>query len=278
MAIDTYLAQKCTEDLPILRFYRWSPHAISLGYGQKIDDIDLRTCQQDNIPVVRRPTGGRAVLHAEEVTYAVIIPKDSPWYHEQILETYHFISQGLVAGFRALNVDVSLERRTYSNTQYAEKSLLGAPCFSASAQYEIVYQGRKIVGSAQRRFDKAILQHGSILNGSRHLALLKYLNNLNKDVRQRLQEVLEKKTLSISQILNKQIPYGDIVQSFKKGFIDEYQLTFVDKSFAAQELSEINHIKTNFPNLWRRFHERQIDSYAGARLNTCPGWQRSGSS
>lgn len=251
MAIDVYLAQNIDDDKPVLRFYQWRPYTISLGYGQKVDQIETEKCKQDNIQIVRRPTGGRAVLHAEEITYAVVIPKASQWYHDSILMTYNFISRGLVAGLKSLNINASLEKRTLKSAQYAENALRAIPCFSAAAQYEILYQGKKLVGSAQRRFDKAILQHGSILVGSFHLKLVDYLTSGNPVIRERLRKYLDQKTIAISQILGRPISYEQGVDALKKGFIREYAMTFVNKKVTSHDVSEINQLKKQFPNLWR---------------------------
>ena len=251
MAIDAYLAQHSEDDVPVLRFYQWRPYTISLGYGQKLDDIEIEKCRKDDIHVVRRPTGGRAVLHAEEVTYSVIVSRASQWFQDGILTMYNFISRGLVTGLKLLNIDASLEKRTPGNQRYAVKSLRAVPCFSAAAPYEILYRGKKLVGSAQRRFDKAILQHGSILVGPFHLKLIDYLAATNPEARERLRKILDEKTISISQILGKPISYEQGVDALKSGFIHEYGITFTTKNFTSQDVSEINQLKRLYPNLWR---------------------------
>lgn len=251
MAIDDYLAHHVEDNMPVLRFYQWQPFTISLGYGQKSGEIDTDKCRRDNIHIVRRATGGRAVLHAEEVTYSIVIPKESLRHSENILKTYNFISRGLVAGLKALDVDVSLEKRTIGNVKYADKSLLAVPCFSAAAQYEILYRNKKLVGSAQRRFDRAILQHGSILTGDFHLKLIEYLSAVKPDVSKRVRKTLAEKTVCISQILKKSLTYQQIINALKTGFMKEYNLIFTEKKFSEEEISEITKLKTNYPNLWR---------------------------
>ena len=83
---------------PVMRIYQWSPYCISLGYHQSFESIDLAVCKSKGVDVVRRPTGGRAVFHAQEVTYAVIIPKESVFYRENLTELHTVISQGLAGG------------------------------------------------------------------------------------------------------------------------------------------------------------------------------------
>ncbi|MEK9136365.1 MAG: lipoate--protein ligase family protein, partial [Bacteroidota bacterium] len=167
MSFDEMLAQRLVSGLgaPTLRLYRWKPWAISLGHNQNLSDINIDRCRRDGIDVVRRPTGGRAILHAEELTYSVTMPVD----RRGILQVYNEISTALVEGLRQFGVDVSLQR---SQLNFVEtyKSPSSIPCFSSSARYEIEWKGKKLVGSAQRRYTgnggEVVLQHGSILCGS----------------------------------------------------------------------------------------------------------------
>ena len=145
--------------VPTVRVYRWKPWAISIGHHQNISDIDAPLCRKEGIDVVRRPTGGRAILHAEELTYSVVMPADRKGIHQ----VYNEISNALVEGLKGFGVDVSLQR---SQPDFARmyKSPSSIPCFSSSARYEIEWNGRKLVGSAQRRYSgesgDVVLQHG----------------------------------------------------------------------------------------------------------------------
>ena len=135
MAIDEVLATRIVskEKIPIFRVYGWQPYAISLGYGQDPKKLDLNKCKQDGIDVVRRPTGGRAVFHAEEITYSVIIPKGSALYSSDILSTYNLISRGLSAGLRLFGIDAQLVKRRIEEKKSASYKN-DVPCFSFSAQ------------------------------------------------------------------------------------------------------------------------------------------------
>lgn len=160
---------------PVLRVYGWAPPAVSLGYGQDPRrELDLERCQDLGIEVVRRPTGGRAVLHWDELTYSVVLPEEEPRLGRSVGDIYRTIGQCLVAGLRRYGVDASLERaalRPGGNRSAAARS----PCFASTARWEVVLQGRKLVGSAQRRAEGAVLQHGSLLLGPEHERLLELL-------------------------------------------------------------------------------------------------------
>jgi lipoyl(octanoyl) transferase len=155
---DTYIADG---GLPSLRFYTWSPPALSLGYGQPIaSGIDFAQCQRLGIEVVRRPTGGRAVLHDHEVTYSVVLSADDPRLTSGVLAAYLTISQALIRGLSHLGIAAELLPLRRGAPLPSEAA--SPVCFATPSSYEVVVGGRKIIGSAQRRAHGVIMQHGSI--------------------------------------------------------------------------------------------------------------------
>jgi lipoate-protein ligase A len=143
---------------PTLRFYSWSPPCLSLGYFQSEDLVDLDACRRLETDVVRRPTGGRAILHHRELTYSVCLPLSILGREQGVIASYGRISRALVDGLRAVGFPV--EAQPESVDLRAESS---PACFDRPAQHEILLFGRKVVGSAQVRRGGALLQHGSIL-------------------------------------------------------------------------------------------------------------------
>jgi lipoate-protein ligase A len=144
---------------PTLRFYEWSPPCLSLGYFQPIDVVDLAGCHAVGVEVVRRPTGGRAILHDCELTYSVALPASVLGQDGGVLPSYYRLSLALQDGLRRLGVPATLA---------PESAASGAPvhgpvCFDRPSAHEILLQGRKLAGSAQMRRGGGILQHGSIL-------------------------------------------------------------------------------------------------------------------
>jgi lipoate-protein ligase A len=158
---------------PTLRLYGWDPPALSLGRAQiTADACDRDYLRRHAIDLVRRPTGGRAVLHEGERTYAVIGALDAAPFDGGVLEVYRKIADALEAGLRRLGVDARstpVTRRAPS----PRDSAAGPACFAAPTAHEIVVDGKKLVGSAQLRRRHAFLQHGSILlqSDARRLAL-----------------------------------------------------------------------------------------------------------
>src|SRR5436190_17544775 len=144
----------------ILRFYQWSRPTLSLGRNQKIEKaVDTDYCASRGIDVVHRPTGGRAVLHDDELTYAVI-SNDSSYFGDTIYGNYKAVSEALCRGYNALGVPAVLAPDTKKVGGFANGADL--PCFMSPSRYELTVNGRKIVGSAQRRVRDTFLQHGSM--------------------------------------------------------------------------------------------------------------------
>lgn len=162
MALDEALLQAVAsgDSLPVLRFYRWRPATLSLGYGQSLAaDVDLEVCRQAGLDVVRRSTGGRAVLHDQEVTYAVIAPLNAGLFGGSVLDCYRVISEVLQQTLVKLDLPAQL---VPGKPRGGHQNAVKAVCFSAPSQYELVIEGRKVAGSAQKRHGQAFLQHGSI--------------------------------------------------------------------------------------------------------------------
>jgi lipoate-protein ligase A len=169
MALDEFLLSQL-ENAPehpktFLRFYQWSAPTLSLGISQKASKVvNFNFCRQQGIEVVRRTTGGKAVLHHQEITYAVVSNDASQFPPQNILETYRLISAGLQAGLNDLGIESTLATGD-SDSAITSGSGTGltVSCFALANHYEILCRGRKLVGSAQRRLKHAFLQHGSIL-------------------------------------------------------------------------------------------------------------------
>jgi len=154
---------------PVLRLYRWAPPAVSCGYHQSEADFDAAAIAARGFGLTRRPTGGRAILHAEELTYAVVGDSPCPLFGSTLHETYTVINSALLRFLRELGLhpDVSGgETRAQAR---------GPVCFQSAGEHELTVNGRKLAGSAQRRGETAFLQHGSILAGPRHAELVELL-------------------------------------------------------------------------------------------------------
>ena len=237
MALDESAARALAsgEGSPVLRLFRWRPWAVSLGYNQSAADIDAARCAAGGIDVVRRPTGGRAILHADELTYSIVMPAG----RRSILQVYNEISTALVRGLAIYGVDVALQK---SQPDFAKeyRSASSVPCFASSARYEIEWRGRKLVGSAQRRFGgpagDVVLQHGSILCGDAHVRLADYLASPLDGARETIRAALRAKTADLHMITGEAVRMDDLERSVRKGFEETWGVAFASPAHLAQQI------------------------------------------
>lgn len=216
MDFDIHLAQNNSTNEVIFRVYRWKPYCISLGANQKLEEINFSKAESDNIEVVKRPTGGRAILHSEELTYSVIYPID---YKTSAHNLYRQINLALKKGLgiydnRLSTIELENKQPNFKNFYKQDKSSL---CFAVSAKSEINFESKKLAGSAQRKIGGVILQHGSILCGNYHLRITDYLN-LNENLKVNLKDDLISSTTDIFSILNEEVNYHNLITSLKLGF------------------------------------------------------------
>ena len=143
-----------------LRFYAWKPAAISIGYFQRIEDPSLKEYKRQKLTIVRRFTGGGAILHRNEITYSLACSTNEFPTFRDITKTQQLVHEAIILGLQNLGINAELERK---ETERPDPYF----CFVNPSKYDVVEDGRKIGGSAQRRKNKAFFQHGSILIDSK---------------------------------------------------------------------------------------------------------------
>ncbi len=195
MALDYFLARNIAEtDDPILRFYGWSPWTLSLGKHQDPTEIDFSALKETGFYCVRRPTGGSAILHADELTYSLIIPGKAVKHHE----IYSFLHRRLAAALNLLGYNVHLNE-TGGDSNYLNKGTDTFACFNRAAKSEIQFNGRKVVGSAQKLYRASLLQHGSVLIGEAQYAITDLLH-LSPAEREKQGRFLREKSIVLDEI------------------------------------------------------------------------------
>jgi len=165
MAIDEAILRAAAQGLapPTLRFFAWQPPCLSLGQAQSFGDVDWEACSARGYHVVRRPTGGRAILHTDELTYSVTASEAEPRVTGGILPSYRRLSAGLLEGLRLLGVPgVEAHHPEVAEEGTRDEALNGPVCFQVPSTYEITVAGKKLVGSAQARRQGVVLQHGTL--------------------------------------------------------------------------------------------------------------------
>lgn len=223
-----------TQTTPTLRFYGWNPPALSLGYSQSFaKEVSEQACQAAGIDIVRRPTGGRAVLHQYELTYSIIAPEGDVHVKGTVVQSYLKISRALLRGFQALGIPAEM-------TAHGNKPTLGsAACFDAPSWYELVADDRKLVGSAQMRKRGILLQHGSIilhLDIERLFSLLKFPNEA---VQQRLQTAFKTKACALDEVCTHPIRREELEQEICRGFMERMHICFKEAQLTPAETDQL---------------------------------------
>lgn len=221
MALDEALLDWHSEHKipPTIRFYGWNPPTLSIGYFQKVDkEIDLDAVKKYGLGFVRRPTGGRGVLHDKELTYSVIVSEDHPEMPHTVTEAYRVISEGVLQGFRLLGLDAYFAVPKTDAEKAGLKDPRSAVCFDAPSWYELVVEGRKVAGSAQTRQKGVILQHGSILLDIDEDKLFDVFKYPNDRVKERLQRNFKNKAVAINALRAEPVTIDEAKKAFKEGF------------------------------------------------------------
>ena len=224
MDFDLMLARTLKFGQAILRFYEWNPYCFSLGANQSEDSLLREKVFTDGIDIVKRPTGGRAILHAEELTYSVIYPSNNNYSLNDLYKQVNLALKKGLALFDERLKEVSLEHREPHFPSFYEEEK-SAVCFAVSSRNEINYKGKKLVGSAQRNLGNVILQHGSILCGDYHKRIVDYLA-LNINYLDDLKEEMNNTTTDLFEILNYKIEIEKLKSAIKSGFEEHFGFSF----------------------------------------------------
>ena len=244
MAVDESIF-RCVQDgrsMPTIRFYDWEPSTVSCGYNQEVaKEIDFEAMEKHGYGFVRRPTGGRVVLHDNEVTYAVISPAGGR-LSGNVTETYSEISIALAKGIELMGINVDFGKGNLSSEHQRQ---FVNPCFTSSSRYELNYQRKKIVGSAQVRKNNCLLQHGSILLNYNQSKLAQILPGLTVDQKERMANYLRRKTIAINEILSIPKNYDEAIKFLIAGFRETWTMDefVIHKNLESYELEIAEQLK-----------------------------------
>ena len=240
-AILTCHAQGLTP--PTLRFYGWQPSCLSIGVFQSVQrEVDISECCSRGVGLVRRPTGGRAIFHASEVTYSLVANSNHPFVKGSISESYRRISGALAAGLHLLGADVRIAprvsdtRRAYRNEKCADGGWIKTPaCFDTPSDYELIVDGRKLVGSAQVRKRGAVLQHGSIMldvDVASLVAILRLKTDVSAENQARM---LSTRMTCLKEVLGREVAYQEVTESLMRGFQENASVVLVPSDLTEEE-------------------------------------------
>ncbi|MCO4850183.1 octanoyltransferase LipM [Bacillus vallismortis] len=228
---------------PVIRFYGWNPATLSVGYFQNIKkEINFEAVHKYRLGFVRRPTGGRGVLHDQELTYSVIVSEEHPEMPATVTEAYRVISEGILQGFRNLGLDAYFAIPRTEKEKESLKNPRSSVCFDAPSWYELVVEGRKVAGSAQTRQKGVILQHGSILLDLDEDKLFDLFLYPSERVRERMQRNFKNKAVAINELTEKRVTMDEARKAFKEGFEAGLNIHLEPYELSQEELDFVQHL------------------------------------
>jgi lipoate-protein ligase A len=216
-----------------LRLYSWEPPCLSLGYAQPSADVDFSALQTLGWDLVRRPTGGRAILHTDELTYSVTASHAEPRMSGSVLESYRRIAAALLAALHNLEIPAQSSALAQPASGSDAK---GAVCFETPSNYEITINGKKLVGSAQARRKEGILQHGSFPLIGDLRRITQVLAFPDQAARLAAAQRLLDRATTAEQILGYPLDWKNAAQAFTQAFE-----TMLNLELIHEDLSESEH-------------------------------------
>ncbi|WP_158221304.1 lipoate--protein ligase family protein [Salimicrobium humidisoli] len=236
MALDEKLMEWHREKRfpPVLRFYTWSPAGLSVGHFQKtLNKVSEEGINKHKVEIVRRLTGGRAVLHDNELTYSIIVDERYPGIPKTVKEACLVLSKGLMKGYSILGI----------KAEYAipEKRMNepSAVCFEESSWYELIVEGKKAAGSAQVRQKGILLQHGSIPIRTDEEKLFDMFIYPSERMKQRAKKSFHNKAVSIEAALNERVTVKHVHEAFLQGFREGLDVTFESLNLSKEDWKEV---------------------------------------
>lgn len=222
MAIDEAIMAAVREGRvpPTVRLYSWTPPTLSIGAFQSVErEVDVDQCRALGVGLVRRPTGGRAVLHDAEVTYSFIVSESHPLIPAGVRESYQVAASAIVEGLVSMGVPAQMHAKDDDRPRDARPGTGHAPaCFDSSSWYEITVDGKKLVGSAQRRESGILLQHGSILLDLDVDKLMQVLRFSSIERRNLSHRLLLEQTATVSSVLGRPVTFEETATAVISGF------------------------------------------------------------
>lgn len=234
MAVDESILEHISpgKSKPTLRLYSWNPPCLSLGHAQSFKDVDVERLRERGWDVVRRLTGGRAILHTDELTYSVTGSADEPILSGGVLESYNRLSTALSHALRSLNVPV--EVKEYKDGHSRQN--LNPVCFEVPSTYEITVDGRKLIGSAQARRKEGVLQHGSLPLAGDLSRICDALVFENESKRQSAKERLLARATTVESAHGVEASWEQAARAFIQGFEAELGIRFEKEELSASEI------------------------------------------
>ena len=219
---------------PTLRLYGWQPPCLSLGRSQPYSDVDVEALKKHGWELVRRKTGGRAILHTDEITYSIIASSDNRHVSGSLLDSYQHLAQGLLAALKKLGANVEINEEKLDAD--AQKNPV---CFESPSAYEITVNGKKLIGSAQARIKDGVLQHGSLPLTGDLARITQALSFPDEISRQTAAEKLLARASTLESAIGRAVSWGEAKQAFLSGFETALDIQFEEANLSVSEIRRI---------------------------------------
>ena len=253
MAVDEAILESvyAGDSRPTLRLYAWQPGCLSLGYAQSYDEVDTDALKTHGWDVVRRPTGGRAILHIDELTYSVIAPEREPRVKGGVLESYLRLSRALIRSLQLIGLAPQAKEK--EATKHKDKP--NPVCFEVPSNYEITVNGKKLVGSAQARRKEGVLQHGALPLYGDLTRIITALQFPDQAAQNRAKDRLLAHATTVEVELGKIITWEQASEAFQQGFEETLDLSLEESNITEKEhtrAQELIQEKYNHPSWTQR--------------------------
>lgn len=234
MALDEAILQHAAQRKvpPTLRLFAWDPPCLSLGIAQPASDVDLSALKARGWDIVRRPTGGRAILHTDELTYSVAAAADEDVVSGGVLESYRRLAAALIAALKRLELAATADRE-YDLPPGSSPN--GAVCFEVPSKYEITVNGKKLIGSAQARSMGGVLQHGTLPLVGDLTRITQALAFPTEADRQEAARRLLAHATSVEMVLDRQVTWEQAARAFEEAFAEVLEITLIESQPTPEE-------------------------------------------
>ena len=243
MAVDEAILESVYsgDSPPTLRLYAWHPACLSLGHAQPYAEVDTEALAANSWDLVRRPTGGRAILHVDELTYAVIAPETEPRVKGGVLESYLRLSQALIESLRLLGLSPQAEEKESAN----KKGKPNPVCFEVPSNYEITVNGKKLIGSAQARRKEGILQHGALPLYGDLTRIISALKFPDKTAKAKAKERLLAHATTVETELGRVITWQQASHAFQQAFSEVLNLNLEPGNLSIKEIQRAQDLQAS---------------------------------
>jgi lipoate-protein ligase A len=242
MAVDEAILEHMGrgDSRPTLRLYAWEPGCLSLGHAQSFADVDVPHLESQGWEVVRRLTGGRAILHTDELTYSVTGSEEEPALAGSVLESYNRLAGALLYAIRELGLPVQIEE----HAKVPALQNLNPVCFEVPSTYEITVDGKKLIGSAQARRRDGVLQHGSLPLTGDLTRICRALIFKDESAREKAAERLLSRAATVESTLGQRVNWESAAQAFVRGFEIQLGIRFEQAELSSSELKRAEQLVT----------------------------------